>query len=79
MWSALYFGDLRDLDLDYAIVFFDIHVCYTLISNNVRGIFAKKTVSGDITTFLRFCIDLLPRGNRDSVGVKTAVTTNYPL
>ena len=72
MWSALYFGDLRDLDLDYAIVFFDIHVCYTLISNNVRGIFAKKTVSGDITTFLRFCIDLLPRGNRDSVGVNTS-------
>ena len=55
--------------LNLCSYFFNIPVCYTLLSDNVRGISAIKTVSGDISSFVHYCSDLLPRGNRDSVGV----------
>ena len=44
---------------------------WTLESNNVTGIFAKKSLSEVKTIFVLFCTDLLPRGNGESVGVKS--------
>ena len=39
--------------------FFGIHGCYTLISNNVTGLFAEKAVSGDIATYLQLWYNIL--------------------
>ena len=63
--------------LNLCSYFFNIPVCYTLLSDNVRGISAIKTVSGDMTSFFHFCTDLLPRGNTHSVGVKITYDRKY--
>ena len=70
MWSVLFFQQFTGLWIHLFKRFFGIHGCYTLISNNVTGFFAKKAMSGDIAAYLHFCTDLLPRGNTPSVGVK---------
>ena len=62
--------------LNLCSYFFNIPVCYTLLSDNVRGISAIKTVSGDMTSFFHFCTDFLPRGKTHSVGVNKAVVFN---
>lgn len=64
------FRRFTEQGLNLCSYFFNIPVCYTLLSDNVRGISAIKTVSEDITRFLHFCTDFLPRGKAHSVGVK---------